>query len=112
MIAERLAPRMGGVTERGLKALESIEHSGLTLLEVKVNPYSPVRCRQLSSLALPHPSRALCLIRQGQVFHDMDGLFLEEDDRVVILTRDVTQIRELFTGWQWEEVRSGTRLAV
>ncbi len=99
------------VSERGLKALNSIEESGLTLLEVKISYYSPVRGKRLKSLELPEQVYPLCIIRGGETIHHFDRLFLTENDRVVVFTNQPNLVREIFTGWQWEERISGTALA-
>lgn len=99
------------VSDRGLKALDSIEQAGLTLIEVKVTQYSPVRGRQFTTLNLPKKTCALCIFRGKETISNFDGLFLEDRDRVVVVTGNPQDVRELFTGWQWEERTTGTVLA-
>lgn len=85
------------LTPRDISSLMALKGAGLDLVEVKISQRSPVKGRLLSSVTIPENANIACVIRNHRPILDLEAVFLDEGDRVFLLTDDERAVRERFT---------------
>ncbi len=90
-IAEELSPR-------DLLFLKNLGKYGLTILEVKVSPISPVIGLPVTELPLPEKAMAINVIKGNQSYFPSDDLILDNGDIVYFLTSQIVEdfVKEVF----------------
>ena len=90
-IAEELSPR-------DLLFLKNLAKYGLTILEVKVSPISPVIGMPVTKLPLPEKAMAINVIKKNHSYFPSDDLILESTDIVYFLTSQIVEdfVKEVF----------------
>lgn len=90
-IKEELSPR-------DLLFLKNLTKHGLTLIEIKISPISPVVNHKISDITLPKDSIIVNIIRNNHSHFPSDEMILFAKDIVYILASQVVEndLREVF----------------
>ncbi len=85
------------LSPRDMAGLFELKKLGLMLVEIRISQVSPAKGQLLASIPLPETTSVLCLIKGDTAYMNLESEFLEEGDRLYVLTNDETGIRSLFT---------------
>ncbi len=85
------------LSPRDMAGLFELKKLGLMLVEIRISQVSPAKGKLLASIPLPEATSVLCLIKGDTAYMNLESEFIEEGDRLYVLTNDETGIRSLFT---------------
>jgi NhaP-type Na+/H+ and K+/H+ antiporter len=85
------------LTPRDISSLTVLKEHDLNLVEVKITPVSFAKGQLLSNIRLPEKTRIVAVLRQGRAITELDAVFLEERDSILLVTDDEKTVRETFT---------------
>ena len=84
---------------RDLEVLTRLNAVGLTIVEIRISDYSPVKGKWAFEITLPPGTRLICTVSQdNHIIMDARFMRFHVGDAVYLLTDNESALRSVFTG--------------